>query len=167
MDAIACITGRRSSLRLAEPGPHADDLAVLMSCAQAAPDHGRLQPWRLDPVTGHRRRRIGDALARAALDQQPDMEPVAVDRMRAKPLRAPLLISVISRAVRHPRIPEWEQLASAACAVQNVTLAAHALGYGAIWRTGPYLQHPKLREAADLETHETLRGWVYVGSADM
>jgi nitroreductase len=165
LDAIACITSRRSAQRLGEPGPDCEDLATLMSCARAAPDHGRLRPWRLDPITGHRRTRLGEGLARAALDLRPDLEPAAADRMRAKPLRAPLLISVITSEVQHPRIHDWEQLAAASCAVQNLTLAAHALGFGAIWRTGPYLDHPALREAAGLQDHEKLRGWIYIGSA--
>jgi hypothetical protein len=33
---------------------------------------------------------------------------------------------------RHEKIPAWEQQASAACAVHNLHLAAHALGFGAV-----------------------------------
>ncbi|MEW9513665.1 hypothetical protein [Streptomyces bacillaris] len=46
-----------------------------------------------------------------------------------------------------------------------MTLAAHAPGYGAIWRTGPHLDLSLLRETTGLDGHETPRGRIYVGSS--
>ena len=53
-------------------------------------------------------------------------------------LRAPLVIAVISRVVKNPGAPEWEQVLSAGAACQNLLVAATALGYGAQWITEWY-----------------------------
>jgi nitroreductase len=42
---------------------------------------------------------------------------------------------VVSRAAPHVKIPEFEQLLSAAAAAMNLELAAHALGFAAQWTT--------------------------------
>ncbi|MGB8941682.1 MAG: nitroreductase [Streptomyces sp.] len=164
MEALACILNRRSVHRLTEPGPTQAQLETLEACAQSAPDHGRLRPWRMIFISGEDRTRLGTALAAAHRDT-PEPPPAAVlARTAAKPLQAPLLITMIFRPVLHSRIPEWEQLASASCAAQNICLAAHALELGAIWRTGPLLQHPRLRSELDVAPGEQLLGWIYLGT---
>ena len=70
-----------------------------------------------------------------ALDK-PDFSEADAERLRGKALRAPLLIVVAARVQEHPKVPEIEQLLSAGCAAMNMLTACHALGYGAIWRTG-------------------------------
>ncbi|NUP51988.1 MAG: nitroreductase [Catenulispora sp.] len=162
MDLIEAILTRRSSTRLLEPGPDRDDLLKLLEVAATAPDHGALRPWRLVLVEGEARHRLGLALAAAAAGA----DSASADRARTKPLRAPLLISVIFCPRQHPKVPEWEQLATAVTLVQYLHLLLHDRGWGAIWRTGDGVDAAQVQACLDLQDDERLLGWLYVGTPD-
>lgn len=44
MKVVEGILSRTSARKLAEPGPDAEALNIILSCGVAAPDHGRLEP---------------------------------------------------------------------------------------------------------------------------
>ena len=48
----------------------------------------------------------------------------------------PLVIGVVSKTSKHPKVPPWEQELSAGASAMNIVHAAHALGYVANWLTG-------------------------------
>jgi nitroreductase len=164
MEAIECILTRRSAGRLAEPAPADGDLDVLLGAAMAAPDHGRLRPWRFVVIRGPGLQRLGDVFAKAHAAREPDADAEALERTRRKPLRAPLIVAVVSSPKPSPKVPGWEQVASAAAAAQNLTLAAHALGYGCMWRTGWYGEAPEVREHLGLGAGDSVIAWVYLGT---
>ncbi|MNJ75648.1 putative NAD(P)H nitroreductase YdjA [compost metagenome] len=60
-----------------------------------------------------------------------------------------------------------EELAAAQAAVQNLLLAAHANGLGAIWRSGEPMYHPLMKETFELALDEEIVGFVYLGHPDM
>ena len=53
---------------------------------------------------------------------------------------------------------------SLAAAVQSLLLAAHALGVGAIWRTGELCYQSALARGLGLAGNEQLLGFVYLGT---
>jgi nitroreductase len=165
MEAIECIMIRRSAGRLVEPAPVDGDLEVLLGPAMAALDHGRLRPWRFAVIRGRGLERLGDLFAKAHAAREPDADAEALERTRRKPLRAPLIVAVVSSPKPSPKVPAWEQVASAAAAAQNLTLAAHALGYGCMWRTGWYGEAPEVREHLGLDASESVVAWAYLGTA--
>src|SRR6266498_2142688 len=112
MDAIECIMTRRSSGRLVEPAPSAGHLDVLLRAAMAGPDHGRLRPWRFFAVRGAGLERLGEVFAKAHAVREPTASAMDLDRTRAKPLRAPLIVAVTSSPRPSPKVPRWEQVAS-------------------------------------------------------
>lgn len=164
-DPLAGITGRRSISRLAEPAPGEDELRQLLAAAATAPDHGLLRPWRAIVIRGAARERLGAAFADAHRTREPHCATSDYERTAGKPLRAPVIVTIVARVLQHPKIPEWEQLVTAGCAAQNLCLAAHALGYGSMWRTGWYGDEPAVRAHLDLADHEQVVGWVHLGTA--
>ncbi|MGI9015984.1 MAG: nitroreductase family protein [Euzebya sp.] len=170
MDALTCLLTRRSIPRLVEPGPDTDHLSVLLTAAVAAPDHGQLRPWRFMTFRGDGRKDLGAVFGRAHASREPQADPGAVEKTVGKPLRAPLVVAVIcsprtaEQAWNGKHIPVWEQTAAVAAATQNLCLAAHALGYGAMWRTGWYGDAPEVRHALSLDPAEHVVGWVYLGT---
>lgn len=167
MDAIDALTSRFSAPRLAEPAPAEADIETMLAAAARAPDHGRLRPWKFILVRGAARERLGDVLADALRRRDPSTRDSALSRERAKPLRAPLIV-VVAAAVKpdHPKIPEIEQVLSAGCAAQNILLAAHALGYGAIWKTGAPSYDDGVKAALGLAPKDHIVGFLYVGTVD-
>lgn len=155
---------RRSRPLLVRPAPGPDELDALLEVACTAPDHGRLRPWRFVVVEDEARRALGEAFAAARAERDADAGPVELDRERAKPLRAPLLVAVVAAPRHHPKIPAWEQRASAAAVAHGLVLAAHLAGFGAMWRTGWYGDAPKVRAHLGLAEHEDVTGWIYLGT---
>ncbi|CAA0116918.1 Putative NAD(P)H nitroreductase YdjA [BD1-7 clade bacterium] len=162
---LDAILKRNSSSKLAEPAPSDAELAVLMQAAGRAPDHARLQPWRFLAIQGEGRSALGQLFADV---QQEDTGQVLSDDKRrdiaTKPLRAPLILAPIAHIQDHPKVPEVEQVMSVACACQNVLLAAEAMGYAGIWRTGPMAFDARVHVGLGLAENEQLLGFLYLGT---
>ena len=166
MDAITALLSRNSAARLVEPAPAGAAREQLFRAALRAPDHARLQPWRFLVVEGEARAALGDALARAMARHAGESDAQALEKLRANPLRAPLVLVLVAELREHPKVPEIEQLLSTACAAQNMLLAAHALGFGGIWRTGPVTYTAELREELGLGARERVIGFLYLGTPE-
>ena len=87
-----------------------------------------------------------------------------LDRERQKPLRAPLVLVVAAHITPGPKIPAVEQVLSAGAAAQNILLACHAMGYGAMWKTGPAAYDAGIKEALGLEAADEIAGFLYIGT---
>lgn len=102
-------------------------------------------------------------MAASQLDRMPDAPKEALDNIRALPLRAPVIITVgVDKPVEKKVIGE-ENIAAVSAACQNILLAAHALGLGAIWRTGEWARDAKVKEFFGLAEDQTISGFIYIG----
>lgn len=115
MEAYEAILTRRSIRAYTAEPVSAELIHKLLVAAMSAPSAGNQQPWQFVVVT---ERRLLDALA--------DLLPFG------KMLKqAPLAVAVCGDAKGQPREGYWVQDCSAA--TENLLLAAHALGLGAVW----------------------------------
>jgi nitroreductase len=165
MQAIDALLTRRSARALTAPAPDAAALELMLACAARAPDHGRLRPWRFVIVREAGRVRFGELLAARLQRTQPGASAQAVERERDKALRAPLIIVVAARV--NPsvtKIPQIEQTLSAGAAAQNIMLAAFALGFNAMWKTGGAAYDAVVKQALGLEPTDAIAGFLYVGT---
>ena len=168
MDTIDAILARRSTGRLTDPAPAGDDLDRILEAAVAAPDHGELRPFRFVILEGEAKDAFGLVLADAYLHRcevvgaQPTEGQLTKERTKLG--RAPLVLVV--GAVRRPseKIPWVEQFAAAAAAAQNALLAATALGYGSMWRTGDPAYDSRVKAALGLGEHDAIVGFLYLGT---
>lgn len=163
-DPLAVLRERRSRPALTAPGPSRDELHTMLVAAAAAPDHGRLRPWRFVVVDDAARVALGDAFAAAHAERNPDASAAELARSRTRPLRAPVIVVVVGAPRPHPTIGVREQRAAAVCVAYGLLLAAHATGYGAMWRTGWAGAAPKVRAHLGLAEHEEVTAWVYLGT---
>jgi len=164
MQAIDALLKRRSAKTLVEPAPDDGALELLLECASRAPDHGRLRPWRFIVIRGAARERLGDLMADQLRRKQPSASPEALQRERQKPLRAPLIIAVAAVRDAAARIPPIEQILAAGAAAQNIMLAAPALGFGAMWKTGDAAYDDTVKVALGLEAADAIVGFLYLGT---
>ena len=164
MDALELLFSRNSQPLLAEPAPTDDEIELLLKAALRAPDHAWLRPWRFIRIRGESRNRLGDLFAEA-LTQEEGVPAEKIAKSRSKPLRAPLVMVVVAKTQDHPKVPQWEQVVSAGCAAQGILYAAHALGYGAIWRTGSMAENTHVNNGLGLAENEKIIGFLYLGTA--
>ncbi len=165
-NALQSLLSRRSvpAVQLSEPGPTPDQVATAIDAALCAPDHGALKPLRMVLIQGDARARLSELLTRRMLERDPAVPPGKIEKTRRGLLSAPLVIAVGARVAVSPKVPELEQLLSAAAGVMNLLNAFHALGYGAIWLTGPNAYDPQVAQSLQFAADERSLGFVYVGT---
>lgn len=157
------ILNRRSDARLVAPGPDAEQLDLLLQAATTVPDHNTLRPYRFVVVPEDGQERFGNALASAVAAAALDVAPEKLAKARSKAFVAPCRIVLIASPRPH-KVPEWEQVATAACCGYAIALAAAALGLGAVWRSAGVMSGGALDELLGLDAGEQVLGWVNIGT---
>jgi nitroreductase len=148
MELFDAIQSRSSAGRLAEPGPTQEQLERLIAAAARAPDHGRLRPWRFAIVNGAKREEFATAVA------------------EARRARSPTIL-VVGCAVRRDvlvKVPEIEQVIAVGAAVENMFLAAQAMGLGVMWKTGPAAYDAGVKAVAGLAPDDHIVAILHLGT---
>ncbi|MDE2230377.1 MAG: nitroreductase [Alphaproteobacteria bacterium] len=164
MDALAALTTRVSPAALDTPGPSAAALETILQAAVAAPDHGRMKPWRFILIEGTAREKFGALLAQSLQRREPAAPAGKLEAERKKALRAPLIIVVAAAVQPNQKVPEIEQVVAVGAAAQNILVAAHALGFGGFWRTGANAYDVAMKRALGLAETDAIVGFLYLGT---
>jgi nitroreductase len=164
MQAIDALLTRRSARALTEPAPDAGALELIFSAAAHVPDHGRLRPWRFIVVRGSARERFGEMLAEHLRRSHAEVSEESLQRERLKAFRAPLIVVVAAHCQPLAKIPDVEQLLSAGAAAHAMMLAARALGFNSMWKTGGAAYDPAVKTALGLEAGDAIAGFLYFGT---
>jgi nitroreductase len=163
MDTLTAIHSRQSVSKV-KPGAVSHALIEkLLAAANAAPNHYKVRPWRFVVMSGVGRNKLADAMAASFKAKYPDGAAEAVEKERAKPFRAPVVIAVGVDKPVEAKVVEIENIAAVAAACQNILLAAHDLGLGAIWRTGDAARDPEIKQALGFDADQHLIGFIYIG----
>lgn len=140
-------------------------LTEILEDAHRAPTHGLTQPWRFHVFTGAGRARLAAGL-QALYDRVTPAGARNEDKrakLGATPLLAPAVIAVLYRVEPGGKIPEIEEVAATACAVENLLLSAHSRGLGAYWSTPPAAMSAEFAAWLGLDAAHRALGLVYVG----
>ena len=163
MELLEGIQSRTSPLKLTTPAPSAAHIEQIIRAGTRAPDHGRLRPWRFTVLEGAAREKLGDAMADSLRTRIPNSTADHLNAERGKALRAPVIV-VVGAKISKGKIPEIEQIGAVNAAVQNMLLAAHGLGYGAMWKTGAAAYDNGVKALAGLEPTDHIVALVYLGT---
>ncbi len=168
MDAITALRTRRSHGRLAEPTPDDDQIRVMLEAAVVGPDHGELRPIRFAILRGTGLDAFGQVLEQAYYrrceEQQQTPVPAKAEKERSKLHRAPLVIVVSAERQDSDKIPWSDQRDAAVAAAMSISIAAHAQGFGAMWRTGDVCEDDDVKVALGRSTSDAIVGFIYIGT---
>ncbi|WP_265088578.1 nitroreductase [Psychrobacter maritimus] len=166
---INWIKSRRSIGNLSIPAPTESQIKAAIDCAVTAPDHKKLQPWRFIVTQGNARHDLGRAFLAAAEAQAAQEGEALSEKSRQKtynmPLRAPVIITVVTQMQVHKKVPPFEQMLSTGAAVQNLILALKAQGFSTVWRTGLLCNEPAVKEYFGVGADDYVTAFVYTGSS--
>ena len=162
MDAIELLLNRYSCNQLSAPAPSGTVLETIIKAGLRAPDHGGMTPWRFIVTEGEGLQTLSRYFQAAAFNQGKSEKDVL--KAANAPFRAPQIITVIARIENHPKIPDVEQIMSAGCAVMAMQMAAQALGFNGIWRTGWFAYDEYIKQKLELEFNEHIVGFLYLGT---
>jgi len=183
MSLWQALAGRRTIRRFTPDPVDEGDLTRMLDAARLAPNGRNRQLWHFVVIKNRDViQRMAEAVEMAATRLAARGREHGLDREAAKVegekmawtlfARAPLTIAVFERpepfdprvailqaeglsGLEIQRFRPRSPLQSVAAAIENLLLAAHALGYGACWMTGPLIAAPELEEI--LGTGEELR----------
>lgn len=165
MDALRALHTRNSVNLLTDPGPNKKQLENIIKAGLRACDHKNLRPWHYLIIEGDARNHFGELLveSKTAINGSP-LGSEMNDKLKSKPLRAPMIIVVVAKVTEHEKVPEIEQVLSAGASAQMMMTAAHAQGVGAIWRSGELMFHPATKSGLGLEESDQIVGFMYLGT---
>jgi nitroreductase len=131
MNTIEAIKTRRSIRKYTEQSVAPEIIKELLAAAMSAPSAGNQQPWCFVVMDD-----------RSLLNQVPSFSPYA-GMCRESPVS--ILVCGDTRSEKHPGF--WIQ--DCAAATQNLLLAAHEKGLGAVW-TGVYPREERVKGFREL-----------------
>ena len=165
---IHWINSRRSVGNLDLPAPTRAQIEAAIECAATAPDHKKLRPWRFIVTAGDARHDLGrvfvEALETKAIQDGEILSEKTVKKTQTMPLRAPVIITVVTQMQEHKKVPHFEQLLSAGAAVQNLILALKAQGFSTVWRTGLLCNEPAVKAYFGVSADDYVTAFVYTGT---
>jgi nitroreductase len=167
MELFEAINTRYSAKNLKTDAVPHDLIEKILDAGNRAPNHYKVRPWRFFVLTGDSRNKLGDIMAASQHDRFPDAPKEVLDKTQALPLRAPVIIAVAVDKPVDTKVIEAENIAAVSAACQNILLAAHALGLGAIWRTGEWTRDTKVKKFLGLSEDQTISGFIYAGYPEM
>lgn len=166
-ELLRLIRNRRSVFRF-RPDPVPGDLVLrALEAGRWAPNHKLTEPWRFTLLGPETKAALAPRFAELAQrklppDASPERRAEALAMSRAKWEAKPVVV-VVSQTPEADAFRREEDYASVACAIQNVQLAAWALGLGSQWGTGALTRDPWALERIGLPAGERVVGFLYLG----
>ncbi len=177
MNAIELLLQRQSTPLLTAPAPNDEHVEMLLSAGMRVPDHAGLKPWHFHVISGEGLQRLSelyveatslDLTTNAGLVEGTSIDEHAFNEKMAKvakmPFRAPMIIVISTQYTEHNKVPQQEQLVAAGCCAQAMQMAAFALGYGAMWRTGDLAYNDVVKTGLGLSEGNDIAGFLYIGT---
>ncbi|WP_262920596.1 nitroreductase family protein [Hymenobacter sp. 5516J-16] len=91
----------------------------------------------------------------------PNLQESKLEKLTNNPLLSSHVIAIGLK--RNPEVPEVEEVAAVACAVQNLHLSAVAHGLAGFWSSGGVTYQPEAKPFFDLGPQDQLLGFFYLG----
>jgi len=164
-DISALIRKRRSifpKTYIDKPIPK-EIIEQVLENANWAPTHKFTEPWRFKVFTGASLESLGSTLADIYKAHTPEekFKERKFEKIPTKTNKSGCVIAICMQRDAEERIPEWEEIASVAMAVQNFWLACSANGIGCYWSSPKSIVDDK--DFLKLEKDQRCLGLLYIG----
>ena len=149
-----------------EAGKKVDDAIIkeILTNALWAPNHGKAEPWHFTVFTGDGLKKLANfqsALYKEVAGE--NFKEITYGKLQSQPLKASHVIAIGMKKTPNKNIPEMEDIAAVACAVQNIYLSVTAYGLGGYWTTGGVTYRPQAKSFFGLGEEDKLLGFFYIG----
>lgn len=139
-----------------------ETLEQLLEAANWAPTHKKTQPWRFKVLHGQEsRERLGAFLRDTYLNTNPKPQQFTANKMYNNPVKSAAVIAICMQREPEESLPEWEEVAAVAMAVQNMWLSCAELGIGAYWSSPGLIS--QMHNFFDMQPGERCLGFFYMG----
>lgn len=152
------------------PGPTPEELKNILTIGLRAPDHGKMEPWRLVVIEGKAKKNLAEKLATSfelekhtlTAKQQEKLHQIITKTI----VDVPVIIYVINSIEKQSHIPENEQRLSAGAVCMNILWAVNAYGYAANWISGWLAYGEQSKKTIGIKENEEVAGVIFIGSTN-
>ena len=141
-----------------------EEINDILEAANWAPTHRRTEPWRFKVFRGMSKQLLGSFLAEKYGLITEKYSEFKQQKIIDKTEQSACVIAICMQRDPLASVPEWEEIAATAMAVQNMWLTAHSLGIGSYWSTPSYKNY--LGEHLPLADGERCLGFFFMGKYD-
>lgn len=168
LDIINQIIARRRTVKPENysPQPVAKEvIEQLLENARWAPTHGMNEPWQFVVFTGDARQQLANFLDKwYVANTLPDkFNDHKYRLLKTRPSMASCVIAICMKRKPDTKIPEIEDIAAVACAVQNIHLTATAYGLVGYWSTPAVTYTDEVKIFLGLAENDRCLGFFYIG----
>lgn len=142
-----------------------EDIRKVLEAANWAPTHKYTEPWRFKVIYGTERlKQFSEFLGERYKVTAKRFSQGKYERTMEKVTHSGCVILICFQPDPKNRLPEWEEIAATAMAVQNMWLTATELEIGAYWSTSGLRQD--IDQFVELDEGERCLGFFYMGKYD-
>ena len=143
------------------PGPIVEQI---LENATWAPNHSQTEPWHFTVFTGEGLQRLAGFQSELYKSESGDkFKQDKFLKLQKQPLLASHIIAIGMKRSPEKKVPEIEEIAAVACAVQNIYLSVTVYGLGGYWTTGGITYFPNAKPFFGLDKEDKLLGFFYMG----
>lgn len=135
----------------------------ILENANWAPTHKMTEPWRFKILVDEALVKLRDWQVKWYQNNvaKENFSEKKFKKLQTKPLKAGCIIAICMQRDEKERVPEWEEIAATACAVQNMWLTATAHNLGAYWSSPSFIKD--IGPFFNLKEGERCLGFFYMG----
>ncbi len=141
-----------------------EDILKILEAANWAPSHRKTEPWRFKIIQGDKKAALGEFLSNTYIDITPKPQQVKSKKLIENPKKAAVIIAICMQRDPLESVPEWEEIAAVAMAVQNMWLCCTQMGIGSYWSSPALIKY--MNEFLSLKEGEKCLGFFYMGYSD-
>lgn len=139
-------------------------IVKILEAANWAPNHKKTEPWRFKVIQGEAKERLGNFLSITYIDTEASPKQMKAKKLLENPKRAAAVIAICMQRDPNESLPEWEEIAAVAMAVQNMWLCCAEMGIGAYWSSPGLIKY--MHEFFEMQEGEKCLGFFYMGYYD-
>lgn len=133
----------------------------VLEAANWAPTHKKTEPWRFKVLQGESKTKLGLFLSLKYMEHEAKPKQFKVEKLIENPKRSGAVIAICMQRDLSESLPEWEEIASVAMAVQNMWLCCTEMGIGCYWSSPGLIKY--MDEFFELKEGEKCLGFFYMG----
>ena len=141
-------------------------IAAILELANWAPTHAYTEPWRFIVYENPAEFCQQHAEVYKLNSMGDNFNPAVYNNLTHQGDKASHIIVAIMKRSDLAKIPPFEEIAAASCAIQNMLLGATALNIASFWSTGGMALKPALKEYLGYGEEDQIMGILYFGYAD-
>lgn len=141
-----------------------EHLEQVLEAANWAPTHKRTEPWRFKVLTGESKTQLGQFLSTKYQSVDPNPKTVTIKKLQENANLSAAVIAICMQRDPKESLPEWEEVAATAMAVQNMWLCCTELGIGSYWSSPGLIKF--MGEFFNFNEGEKCLGFFYMGYYD-